>query len=214
VIGFATRPRRLAVNAFAVALAIAVAAAGCGSSDDATSGKAPGAVVAGSDGSGPSSNPQNHLEANEGSGEDGARAGDGRAGAQKGSPIGADRSGGPKQGNHGHAGGQAQAPDGSIERVAAKHCPKGTELAQCEALARDAEQMRNAPSYSITKPEDCLKTMSQSECEATYAAQKQAAESNGASVDVQACLKNPTPECEAVVRPLLERQRAAEEAGR
>lgn len=104
--------------------------------------------------------------------------------------------------------------DAAIERVAAKQCPKGIDLAQCEALAKDAEQTKNAPSYTVTTPEDCLKTMSRGECEALYAAQKQAAEANGASVDVQACLRNPTPECEAVVRPFAEQQQAAEEAGR
>jgi hypothetical protein len=199
-------------------VALAIAVAGCGSSGDTTSEKAPGAVVAGSDDSGSSLDPQNRNGANEGgnkgAGESGTGAGDGRAAAQNDSPTGAGRSGGGKQGNHGHAGAQAQAPGGSTERVTAKHCPNGVDLAQCEALAKDAEQAKNAPSYAVTKPEGCLRTMSQGECEALYAAQKQAAESNGASVDVQACLKNPTPECEAVVRPLLERQRAAEEAGR
>jgi hypothetical protein len=56
--------------------------------------------------------------------------------------------------------------------------------------------------------------MGKAECETTLTAQKEAAESAGASFDVQACLAHPTPRCEAVLRPFLEQQRAAEEASK
>jgi hypothetical protein len=114
------------------------------------------------------------------------------------------------------AGGSGPTPQqtAALEEKAAAHCPGGIDLKQCKALVKAAKQAEDTPSYDVSEPEDCLKAMSKSECEAIYAAQKQAADATGASVDVRACIQNPTPECEAIVRPILERQREAEEAAK
>ncbi len=226
MIGSARRPRRLALAAGALlALAAVLAVAGCGGGgEDSTAAKTPGVVVAGSDGSDPaasvpgsSSAPSSQAGGNGSSdgGEDGgaASAGAGQPG-NGGSPTRSGGGGDGKGQGQGQDGTETQAPNGGIKRVAAKHCPQGVELNQCKALATDAEQAPSAPTYPAAVPEDCLKVMSREACEALYTAQKQAAEANGASVDVQACLQNPTPECERIVRPLVEQQRAAEEAAK
>lgn len=225
MIGFARRPRRFALRAGALltVLALLIAAFGCGSSDDTTvagSGPATGSDIGDAAGSGAAQGKSEQASGKSGLG--GAGNANGVA-----ATVGAD--GGGKNAKTGSRADGAHSGDtvagegadkksskhsAAIEGIAARHCPKGVDLSQCEALAEDAEQAKNAPSYVVTAPDDCLKAMSQDECEALYAAQKQAAEANGASVDVQACLRNPTPECEAVVRPLAEQQRAAEEAGR
>jgi hypothetical protein len=226
---FARRSRRRAagVSAFLVAAALAAAVIGCGSGGDsptettgATAGSPDrqGSTDAGSTAAQPS-------ERGQAKGADADKDGSGSAGdAQRGGngasvaatpgepvPAGTGKSQGPEGGQ-----GQAVSTGGqrSIERVAAKHCPKGLDLSQCKALVEGSKQTHGTPSYPVTEPDDCVKAMGQAECEAVYKAQKEAAEAGGESVDVQKCLQNPTPRCEAILRPVFEQQRAAEEASK
>jgi hypothetical protein len=222
VIGFARRPRRRAA-AFAALVVLAaflgLGSAGCGSSQD---GPATGGTT--TDGTTADTPPAG------GNGGEAGSAGGGTAPA----PAG-DGQGSPQGGDVAAAGGQpasdGHSATGDPIRKQLKHpsegdgkgavsghkvskaCPSSASRSQCEALVAGYEQSKSAPSYTVTEPEDCLKTMSRGECEVLLTAQKAAAES-GTSVDVQECLRNPTPTCEAIVRPLLEQQRAAEEAAK
>jgi hypothetical protein len=57
--------------------------------------------------------------------------------------------------------------------------------------------------------------MSRETCEAMFAAQKAAAERPDESVNVDECLQNPTPRCEAVLGRIVEEQYAAsQESGK
>lgn len=60
----------------------------------------------------------------------------------------------------------------------------------------------------MTKPSDCLEVASRAECQALVAAQA-AAEQAGESVNVQQCISDPTPQCEAALRQIVENQNAA-----
>ena len=82
----------------------------------------------------------------------------------------------------------------------------------CDALVKGyLTAGGDSSSTSVTAPSDCSKVMSKSECEALLSAQKAAAESPSFSVDE--CLADPTPACEAVLRPILEQQKAAQQSG-
>jgi len=87
-------------------------------------------------------------------------------------------------------------------------CPPGLSRKQCGTLVSEAARTRKTPSYAVGGPRDCLKAMSRQQCEATLAEQKTASES-GRSFDVQACMSNPTPSCEAALRPAFEAQAKA-----
>jgi hypothetical protein len=58
---------------------------------------------------------------------------------------------------------------------------------------------------------DCLQTMSRADCEALLTAQKAAAQRSGTPVNVDDCMRNPTPRCEEVLSQMFEEQRAASE---
>ena len=229
VIGPARRVRRRAfrASAFLVALALALAAFGCGSGgDSATSSSTPTPIGADSSSD---TGPDSDTVASNGSArskpaKDGSHQGTSGGSADGKSAGSGDKANSeadtPASGN-GHPGkatpdrgGQIRTPtqQAAVEQQAARHCPKGVALVQCEALVEGSKQGANSPSYTVSDPEDCLRAMSQEQCEATYKAQKEAAESAGPPVDVQECLKNMTPRCEAILRPLFEQQHAAEEA--
>jgi len=63
-------------------------------------------------------------------------------------------------------------------------------------------------SVRVDEPADCLKAMSRKQCEELVAAQR-AAQGNGEPVNFEECMKNPTPHCEEVLRPVYEEQAAA-----
>lgn len=100
-------------------------------------------------------------------------------------------------------------------KVAKKHCPSGLSAAQCGALAEAFIKANEAGSpHPLNEPRDCLEVMSRENCEAMFAAQAAAAESPHSSVDVDECVRNPTPRCEAVLGRVFEEQYAAsQEAG-
>ncbi|HEX5713706.1 MAG TPA: hypothetical protein VFX85_10370 [Solirubrobacterales bacterium] len=218
MIDSARRPRRgnLGVIALLGALLVAVGALGCGSSDD--SGTTAGAaaprpdseVVAGGERPQAAGSPSR----DQGSG-DRREPGQGRqdnAPASAGGDVARGAGKKPAGGGNGAADTPSARGGAATVRAAAEHCPPGLDLASCETLVKGAKQSEGSPSYPVTAPDDCLKAMSREECEALYAAQKQAASANGVSVGVEECLARPTPECEAVLRPIFERQREAEEA--
>jgi hypothetical protein len=220
VFASARGPRLSAVSATAllVASVLGAGAIGCGSSGDTTSAGTVGATIAspgqrdaaGNLVTGPSqATRQDAADAANGAGRRGRgdQASKGAAG-EPGAPAQPLSSPADKSPDPERDGGPRDQR--SIERVAAKHCPKGIDLAQCKALVEGSKQTQDSPSYVVAEPSDCVKAMGQAECEATYAAQKAAAESAGESVDVQECLRNPTPRCEAILRPVFEAAKEAE----
>jgi hypothetical protein len=90
----------------------------------------------------------------------------------------------------------------SAEIEAARGCLDHFSRSTCAEMESRAE----APSTRVEKPSDCLKTMSKGECEKLLTSQQSAAADDD-SVDLEKCLKNPTPKCEAALRPILEAQR-------
>lgn len=106
------------------------------------------------------------------------------------------------------------APPGREEaRRAARVCPRGLSRSECEAAVKALA--RRSPSQTLTKPRDCLETMSKEQCEAMSRAIRAADGEAGGSVNVEECVRNPTPHCEEVLRPILEAQYAAsQEAGK
>jgi hypothetical protein len=92
-------------------------------------------------------------------------------------------------------------------RKARASCPAGVSAAQCKATVEKYVGTPAGPSHPVVESEDCLDFMGRAECEAMLTAQ-QAASGVGVSVNVEECLRNPTPECEAVLKPILEAQQA------
>jgi len=99
---------------------------------------------------------------------------------------------------------------------AARHCPVNFEAATCEALIKAARKQPEAGAYEAVVTGDCTEVLTKPECEAVRAAQKQAAEAPDSilmsGAEFKECLKNPTPRCEELLGPLLERQREFEES--
>ena len=71
--------------------------------------------------------------------------------------------------------------------------------------------MSDTPSYSVSSVEDCVKAIGKEGCERLLEAEK-ASQGGGPSIDVNECMKNPTPRCEAALRPILEAEQAASNA--
>lgn len=215
VIGPARRARRRASRAgallAALTLTFALAAFGCGSGGDSSTSTEVKGASPDSRGVADAGDVQS-KQAQASSPKQAARSKAGGRRTAAGGPGTDSPAGSPAQGRKGQT--RTPAQQAAIERQVAESCPTAADLRQCEALVKGAKQAKSSPSYAVSEPEDCVNAMSREECEATYREQKEAAESAGPGVNVQACLANPTPECEAVVRPIVERQRAAEEAGR
>lgn len=96
---------------------------------------------------------------------------------------------------------------GTTGNAAVETCLEHLGRATCVEMA----QQDKASSRRVDGPRDCLKTMSKEECEAVLSAQ-QAARGRDESVDLEKCVDNPTPKCEAVLRPILEAQRSGGES--
>jgi hypothetical protein len=94
-----------------------------------------------------------------------------------------------------------------VKHKLAESCPDGADRTSCEALVEGFLASRDSKSHVVSAPRDCAQAISTADCEATLRAQK--ASEDTYSVDVQECLDNPTPRCEAVLRPVFEQQYAA-----
>jgi hypothetical protein len=190
-----------------VTFVLTLGAAGCGSEDGATvqGGPAGRSASAGSE------------EAAQSSGESDRVAG---RKARRDSADGPEA--GTSERHQAHGAGRTKEADGhgadsarrpQVKRKLEEECPPNADDASCEAMVEgfiaDRGHSKGKP---LNHPEDCTQTRSKEECETDLRAQK-AAEGTY-SVDVEECLDDPTPRCEAVLRPLFERQQAAEEAGR
>lgn len=111
----------------------------------------------------------------------------------------------------GSAAGHGAIPDDGINaRKLAKICSQGLARAKCKSVARDLAEP--SPSHTMDSPRDCLAVMSKEECESLAKAVTGAP--TGGSVNVEECLKNPTPHCEEVLGPVLEAMHAAHQAGK
>ncbi len=117
-------------------------------------------------------------------------------------------------GPHGGAGPPAASgggEQGGGSRTASSdsgRCPAGVSRRECEAIA---EQVSDTPSYSVSSVEDCVKAIGKEGCERLLETET-ASQGGSPSIDVNECLKNPTPPCEAALRPILEGEQAASNA--
>ncbi len=178
-------------------------ATGCGSDNGTTvqgSAAGPsasaGAEEAGQSGGVADRKPGRHRGDDTGAGRNGRNQADGRSKA-----TGAD----------GHDADSARRQQ--VKRKLERECPPDADDASCEAMVDGFIAGRgDSKGKPLNDPEDCTQTRSEQECERDLRAQKAAEDTY--SVDVEECLDDPTPRCEAVLRPLFERQQAAEEAGR
>ncbi|HEX7243964.1 MAG TPA: hypothetical protein VF245_00175 [Solirubrobacterales bacterium] len=130
-----------------------------------------------------------------------------------GSAAGANTQSGAPHRSSGNENGAADRPSASPVQGKAKPAVAGDRAAVRSCLARFGRTVCNemvrqgaAPATRVDEPSDCLKAMSKAMCEELAAAQ-QAGEEHGDSVNLEECIENPTPKCEAVLRPLLEAQR-------
>lgn len=115
------------------------------------------------------------------------------------------------------------APDHSLdqataEKVAAAHpatsCPKSYSKKQCEAAVEAAADP--APVVPVTQPGDCVKAMSETQCEELFAAEAaaRAAAAGSVPVSVQECMEHPEQEkCTAVVEEMKAQYEAAHPGG-
>ena len=111
--------------------------------------------------------------------------------------------GSPPASGDGAHGGESQTASSNSGR-----CPSEVSRSQCEAIA---EQVSDTPSYSVSSVEDCVKAIGREGCERLLEAEK-ASQGGDPSIDVNGCMKNPTPRCEAALRPILEAEQAASNA--
>ena len=121
------------------------------------------------------------------------------------------------EGSGGSRGGAAPAPasEAGAHRGGSRtansnsgRCPSGVSRAECEVIA---EQVSDTPSYSVSSVEDCVKAIGKEGCERLLETER-ASQGGSPSIDVNECLKNPTPRCEAALRPILEAEQAASNA--
>jgi hypothetical protein len=191
MIGFARRPRGRAIGlGVAILSAIFLASlGGCGSDGEGESEKG-------------AASPAKTTPGDNASGE--SRKAQGAEGRQ--SPKGA-----AVPAKDGNAAGHGATPDGGIgARKLAKICPRDLSRAECKSVVRDLAEP--SPSHTMDTPRDCLAVMSKEECESM--AKAVTGTPTGGSVNVEECVKNPTPHCEEVLGPVLEAMHAARQAGK
>jgi hypothetical protein len=76
-------------------------------------------------------------------------------------------------------------------------CPPAYSRSQCVADAEAAA--RGTPSYSVSRPRDCLRAMSRADCQALIEAELAARENDGESFRPEDCLEHRSrQECEAI----------------
>jgi hypothetical protein len=190
----------LAASAVLIAISMpAIGAAGCGSGQGdagSSSGReSPSTAAGGTEAKGASAAPSRHEEAGE--------TGGGQANATGGEP------GGGRSGGSGDARVRADRLR-ALGRKAAKGCPAGVSAVQCGMLVEAFAHRKQAQPHPVNAASDCLKAMSRATCEALLRAQSAAAEESGSPVNVDACMRDPTPRCEEVLGRMLEEQRASE----
>jgi hypothetical protein len=208
--------------ALATALVFAAAGfAGCGSSGDggesgSTRAEAPST-------SAPASSPAEPRQP----GSDESRphrdsTKQGKSPAEKAQPAGADsagdghtrQGGGGEEGRHRSRSPDSSQPDAAVgaetgtSRVAKSNsgrCPSGVSREECKAIA--AHSTEGAPSHVVSTPQECVAAYGREQCERLL--EHQASGAGSESIDVGACLRNPTPRCEAALVPILEAEKAA-----
>lgn len=126
---------------------------------------------------------------------------------------GGDR-GGAERASSGRGGSASPSHPKAGKQKVSKACPSGISRSECETLVTGYQQTKDKPSHPVQEPEDCLKAMSRGECERLLEGQQEAAEKEGVSIDVQQCLRNPTPRCEEILRAAFEAQVAAGATGK
>jgi hypothetical protein len=190
VIGFARRLRGRAIGLGALVLSAILlgALSGCGSDDEGVSkGEAGSPAKTATSGTVPG-------EPRTGPVAEGKRPAQGTAAREK---------------AEGGVGPGAGPGDGDDARRLAKICPRGLTRAECRSVVK--QLAKASPSHRMNEPRDCLEVMSRDECEALARA---LADARTGSVNVEECVRNPTPHCEEVLGPVLEAQYAAsQEAG-
>ena len=114
----------------------------------------------------------------------------------------------PASGDGAHGGDGPHGGDGRTASSNSGRCPSGVSRSQCEVIA---EQVSDTPSYAVSSVEDCVKAIGKEGCERLLEVER-AAQGGSPSIDVNECLQNPTPRCEAALRPILEAEQAASNA--
>ncbi len=69
------------------------------------------------------------------------------------------------------------------------------------------KQTDGTPSHTVSTPQECVAAYGREQCERLLESQSSGGGSE--SIDVKACLRNPTPRCEAALKPILEAEKAA-----
>ena len=195
VIGFTRRPRGRAIGFRLIVLSLILLGflGGCGS--DSGSGEGEGTSEAGSSsettlGDQTTAEPRNTRKA------EGERSTKGAGETAKGVDP--------------HDEKKAEGPDEGIDgRKVARICTQSLKRAECESVVKDLAEP--SPSHTMEDPHDCLAVMSKEECEALA---KAVTGTPSGSVNVEECLKNPTPHCEEVLGAALEAMYEAHQAGR
>ena len=121
------------------------------------------------------------------------------------SPEGTSGQGGDEAETERQAGVEGQVTGHELAKI----CPRGLKRAECKSVAEDLAEP--SPSHTMEDPRDCLAVMSRDQCEAL--AEAVTGTSTG-SVNVEECVRNPTPHCEEVLGPVLEAMYEAHRAGK
>jgi len=207
------RPRRRVKWLLPIAaLALSAAAYGCGSTGDegpVTPAAPPSTVTGPADASVPPG-----AEGHSGRPAEGSKGGVAAKGTATSSPRGKQDG----KGSGGSHGGGADSPPETADRIPrgggrtassnSGRCPSGVSRSECELIA---EQVSDTPSFSVSSVEDCVKAIGKEGCERLLEAES-ASKGGNPPIDVNECLKTPTPRCEAALRPILEAEQAASNA--
>lgn len=149
-----------------------------------------------------------------GGGEESAGPADSQSGNRD--RIARDGSSSRKEGS-GPVTGTGGSVDPKADRGAAgvsRRCPSGAKRAECANRIRAQAETEGAASYPVTAPSDCLDAMSEARCEEIIAAQKEAEQEGGASIDPETCVEDHSRDyCAARLGEHFEQQQAAQQAG-
>jgi|GEM_PF-4284054 len=187
------------------ALLIALGAAGCGSGGDGST-----TAPASASGESPSGQVATGKKQEVGSGPQGQGARKGNPARSRHSNKAARERG--KVGSKPPRGSGADRHSARVKRKLAKACPKGMSENNCRAYVEGSLKANQAKSTHVSRPRDCTKVMSRSQCEELLE-QQRAAEQESSGVNVDQCMAHPTPHCEEVLGEEIERQQAAQQAG-
>jgi hypothetical protein len=104
----------------------------------------------------------------------------------------------------------AQVVARARSRTASRVCRHAMSRRDCATRLRGMSVTSH--SHAVESPRDCVKARSRAQCKELIAAQAAAAKEVGESVDVEKCIEEPTPRCEAALRKVAEEQSRAQQS--